>query len=66
MLSNAYLLAKFRFDTAENERHFAEICQKLPTTRQHNAILRFFSRVPAEAFKVPPMSAKVDGAEHEE
>ena len=24
MLSNAYLLAKFRFDTAENERHFAE------------------------------------------
>ena len=29
MLSNAYLLAKFRFDTAENEQHFAEICQKL-------------------------------------
>ena len=27
---------------------------------------RFFSRVPAEAFKVPPMSSKVDGAEHEE
>ena len=24
MLSNAYLLAKFRFDTAENERNFAE------------------------------------------
>ena len=29
MLSNAYLLAKFRFDTAENERHFAE---NLPKT----------------------------------
>ena len=28
MLSNAYLLAKFRFDTAENERHFAEIWPK--------------------------------------
>ena len=28
MLSNAYLLAKFRFDTAENERNFAE---KMPT-----------------------------------
>ena len=27
MLSNAYLLAKFRFDTAENERTFAEILQ---------------------------------------
>ena len=25
MLSNAYLLAKFRFDTAENEQKFAEI-----------------------------------------
>ena len=25
MLSNAYLLAKFRFDTAENERNFAEM-----------------------------------------
>ena len=25
MLSNAYFLAKFRFDTAENEQHFAEI-----------------------------------------
>ena len=28
MLSNAYFLAKFRFDTAENEQHFAEF---LPT-----------------------------------
>ena len=25
MLPNAYLLAKFRFDTAENEQNFAEI-----------------------------------------
>ena len=28
MLSNAYLLAKFRADTAENERNFAEILPK--------------------------------------
>ena len=28
MLSNAYLLAKFRFDTAENEQNFAEILPK--------------------------------------
>ena len=28
MLSNAYLLAKFRFDTAENERNFAEFLPK--------------------------------------
>ena len=27
MLPNAYLLAKFRFDTAENERNFAEKMQ---------------------------------------
>ena len=29
MLKNAYLLAKIGADTAENEQHFAEICQKL-------------------------------------
>ena len=29
MLSNAYLLAKIRFDTAENERKFAEILPKI-------------------------------------
>ena len=28
MLSNAYLLAKFRFDTAENEGNFAEFLPK--------------------------------------
>ena len=32
MLQNAYLLAKISADTAENERNFAEICQKLETT----------------------------------
>ena len=32
MLQNAYLLAKIGVDTAENEQHFAEICQKLATT----------------------------------
>ena len=31
MLQNAYLLAKIGADTAENEQHFAEICQKLAT-----------------------------------
>ena len=40
MLQNAYLLAKIG-DTAENERHFAEICQKLATTlRIHRAAWR--------------------------
>ena len=32
MLQNAYLLAKIGVDTAENERHFAEILPKLATT----------------------------------
>ena len=36
MLSNAYSLAKIRFDTAENERHFAE---NLPKTDDEAAIL---------------------------
>ena len=31
MLQNAYFLAKFGADTAENEQHFAEICQQLAT-----------------------------------
>ena len=31
MLQNAYLVAKIGADTAENERKFAEICQKLAT-----------------------------------
>ena len=33
ILQNAYFLAKIGADTAENEQHFAEICQKLATTR---------------------------------
>ena len=32
MLQNAYFLAKIGADTAENEQHFAEICQKSATT----------------------------------
>ena len=32
MLQNVYFLAKIGADTAENEQHFAEICQKLATT----------------------------------
>ena len=43
MLQNAYFLAKIGADTAENEQHFAEICQKLATT------LRVRQREPAEA-----------------
>ena len=31
MLQNAYFLAKIGADAAENERHFAEFCQKLAT-----------------------------------
>ena len=31
-LSNAYLLAKFGFDTAENEQLFAKRCGNYPTT----------------------------------
>ena len=42
MLSNAYLLAKFRFDTAENEQNFAEI---LPKTDNYSPA----SKRPAEA-----------------
>ena len=36
MLSNADLLAKFRFDTAENEpaKHFAKFCARKKTTLQ--------------------------------
>ena len=41
MLQNAYLLAKIGADTAENERNFAEICQKLATTLQAAVIVRF-------------------------
>ena len=33
MLSNAYLLAKFHFDTAENEQHFAEFLPKTDTSK---------------------------------
>ena len=32
MRQNAYFLAKIGADTAENEQHFADICQKVATT----------------------------------
>ena len=48
MLQNAFLLAKIGADTAENERNFAEICQKFATTL----------RVPTE-----PKSLEVAGKE---
>ena len=69
MLQNAYLLAKIGADTAENEQHFAEICQKLATTlracsgiyslkkrwkRLSTAAERMRSRrYPAEGWNVP-------------
>ena len=37
MLQNAYFLAKIGADTAENEQHFAEICQKVATLRLRGA-----------------------------
>ena len=40
MLQNAYFLAKIGADTAENEQHFAEICQKLATTRSSSVAAR--------------------------
>ena len=47
MLQNAYLLAKIGADTAENEQHFAEICQKLATTlRVRRAMTRDAGRQP--------------------
>ena len=42
MLSNAYLLAKFRFDTAENERKFAEILPKTDNGQSRRALLPSF------------------------
>ena len=40
MLQNAYFLAKIGADTAENEQHVAEICQKLASTlRVHGPAL---------------------------
>ena len=38
MLQNAYFLAKIGADTAENEQHLAEICQKLVTTLRAPAL----------------------------
>ena len=49
MLSNAYLLAKFRFDTAENERNFTEILPKTDIYRTD----------PAPPRKVDPPSPRV-------
>ena len=54
MLQNAYSVAKIGADTAENERNFAEICQKLATTlRVHypteRALQRPLRAAPGEA-----------------
>ena len=48
MLQNAYLVAKIGADTAENERNFEEICQKLATTlRAREGLLQLREEVPA-------------------
>ena len=55
MLQNAYLLAKFRADTAENEQHFAEILPKIgnyPTGRLPCATLSAPVQVRAGAREV--------------
>ena len=45
MLQNAYFLAKIGADTAENEQHFAKICQKLATTlRVERSLVRALER----------------------
>ena len=41
MLQNAYLVAKIGADTAENEQHFAEICQ--PTLSDEGAVVTAMS-----------------------
>ena len=57
MLSNAYFLAKIRFDTAENERNVAEICQKLATSlRVHYPNLRRGDPLVASASGARPLS----------
>ena len=53
MLSNAYLLAKFRFDTAENERHFAEILPKNSAVQSRARLDRRPSPVAGRAGVVP-------------
>ena len=40
MLQNTYFLAKIGADTAENEQHFAEICQKLAITLESSRTRR--------------------------
>ena len=49
MLSNAYLLAKFRFDRAENERTFAEKCRKNAKNEKSAAAGLGRGAVPASA-----------------
>ena len=52
MLSNAYLLAKFRFDTAENERNFAENLPKIgnyPTDHERLLLRGPRPQLPAHA-----------------
>ena len=56
MLQNAYLLAKIGADTAENEQHFAEICQTvagLPQPAMDRDVV-FIRNTTSEAAPVPP------------
>ena len=65
MLQNAYLLAKIRADTAENEQHFAEILpigrrasDRLPAEDRRLGVAELQPRLEALQ-QVAPTSAKV-------
>ena len=65
MLQNAYFLAKIGADTAENEQHFAEICQKLATTLRatRHGPVELNGVVPRTGARpLPVTSEAVDGA----
>ena len=55
MLSNAYLLAKFRFDTAENERNVAE---NLPKTDVPPEVVASRTQRSADILKIGIVAAK--------
>ena len=58
MLKNAYFLAKIGADTAENEQHVAEICQKLATTLR--VLFLPATAGPAERLDVPELAMEIE------
>ena len=63
MLSNAYLLAKFRFDTAENERNLPSFCQNFGKIF---AVFFAAEKKAAEAAEAKSPKAKAEKAEKTE